>query len=419
MRIIDNIDKFENKESLKGAIEDIRPVIRDVENEGIKAVKKYTQKFDGVEIQNFEISEEEKTAALESLNSEEREAIEESVERIERFHRNQKPEEWSEDFSEGFKAGEIIRPLDSVGCYIPGGNYPLPSSALMTVIPAKIAEVEEVIVCTPPDKNGDANDYTIAAAEIAGADRIFKIGGAQAIAAMAYGCEIPEVNKIVGPGNKYVTAAKKLVYGKVGIDFLAGPSEVMIVSDGNNNPELIAADLLAQSEHDTDARAFLTTTSREEAEEVKKEVEKQLNQFSESETARKSIEKNGGIFIADSIEEAMEKVNRIAPEHLEIQIEEPERIIPKVQNAGTIFIGEQSAEALGDYTTGTNHVLPTGGAARYRSGLGVEDFMKKITWERQTTESLKEISETAKTLAKIEQLEGHRRSIQRRIKNEY
>lgn len=419
MKIIEDVEKLNDKENDRKVLDHIRPVIRDVESEGFKAVKRYTKKFDGVKLKEFEVSEQEKIAALKSLSPDEKKAIKESAERIERFHKNQKPDEWSKKFDEGFEAGEIVRSIETAGCYVPGGNYPLPSSALMTVIPAKIAGVDEVIVCTPPDNNGDANSYTVAAAEIAGADRIFKIGGAQAIAAMVYGSGTPKADKIVGPGNKYVTAAKKLVYGEVGIDFLAGPSEVLIVSDGNNKTEIIVADLLAQAEHDTDAKAFLITTSRSEAKEVKIEIEKQLSEFSKPETARESIENNGRIVVADSVEKAIENVNKIAPEHLELQLKQPKKVLPDIRNAGTIFIGEKSAEVLGDYTTGTNHVLPTGGTARYNSGLSVEDFVKKITWESQTTESLKEISETAKTLANIEGLEAHRRSIQRRINNEH
>lgn len=255
--------------------------------------------------------------------------------------------------------------------------------------------------------------------EIAGADRVFKVGGAQAIAAMAYGTDqVPGVDKVVGPGNKYVTAAKKLVYGDAGIDFLTGPSEIVIVSDGSSNPELLSADLLGQAEHDTDSRAILVTTSRKEAEEVQEELERQLEDLPTSETASEALENNGAIVVADDMEEAMEVANRVAPEHLEIQADSARELLPEVENAGTVFVGENSAEVLGDYTTGTNHVLPTGGSARFRGGLSARDFVKTIAWEQQTEESLKEISETAITMAEIESLPGHKKSVEKRVEEE-
>ncbi|MFB6244916.1 MAG: histidinol dehydrogenase [Candidatus Nanohaloarchaea archaeon] len=408
---------FEDKrrQNLEETVAQIRPVIHEVRDEGVSAVRKYTEKFDGVEIEDFEVEDNEKEEAIDSLSEEEKMSIRNSIERIEDFHRGQKPEGWSRDFEAGFTAGEKAVPVDAAGCYVPGGRYPLPSSALMTVIPAKIAGVEQVVVCTPPDENGDVNPYTVAAAEMAGADRIYKIGGAQALAALAYGAgDVPEVEKIVGPGNRYVTAAKKILYGDVGIDFLAGPSEVLIVSDGSN-PELVAADMLAQAEHDTDSSAVLVTMEEDEVGRVEDELESQLEDLPTSNTAREALEQNGAIFLAEDRQEAMEIANRHSPEHLELMLEDPEDAVDKVRNAGTVFVGSRSVEALGDYTTGTNHVLPTGGAARYRGGLSVRDFVKMIAWERQTPESLKQIGQDATNMAEIESLPAHRRSVEKRM----
>lgn len=393
----------------------VRKIILEVKEEGLEAVRKYTEKFDGVKVENFEVGKEEKRKAVESLTKEERSAIQASIERIERFHEQQSPSDWSEEFPEGFQAGEVVRPLQKAGCYVPGGNYPLPSSALMTVIPAKIAEVEEVVVCTPPGKDGKANRYTVAAAELAGADRIFKAGGIQAIASMAFGTgNFPEADKIVGPGNKWVTEAKKQLYGEVGIDFLAGPSELLIISDGENNPEILAADLLSQAEHDTDSRTFLISLSRGEIKDTRQQIEKQLENLETSETASKSIEENLEVRKVSSLEEAVKISDGIAPEHLELHVERPKELLSEVRNAGTVFLGRKSAEALGDYTTGTNHVLPTGGSARFTGGLSVRDFVKIISWELQTEESFKELKDPAVTMSQIESLPGHTESIKKR-----
>ncbi|MFB6174633.1 MAG: histidinol dehydrogenase [Candidatus Nanohalobium sp.] len=390
-------------------------VIQEVREEGLEAVRKYTEMFDGVEVEEFEVTGEEKRKAVQSLTEEEKSAIEASIERIERFHREQRPSDWNKEFPEGFEAGEAVRPVEKAGCYVPGGNYPLPSSALMTVVPARIAGVEEITVCTPPGEEGKANMYTVAAAEMAGADRIFKVGGIQAIAAMAFGTgEFPGVDKMVGPGNKWVTEAKKQLYGEVGIDFLAGPSELLIISDGANDPEILAADLLSQAEHDTDSRTFLISLSREEIENTREEIEKQLKELETSDTASKSIEDNLETRKASDLEEAVEISDSIAPEHLELQVERPKQLLEKVRNAGTVFLGRRSVEALGDYTTGTNHVLPTGSSARFTGGLGVRDFVKIISWERQTEESFKELKDAAVTMSKIESLPGHTESIRKR-----
>jgi histidinol dehydrogenase len=308
--------------------------------------------------------------------------------------------------------GQKVIPLRRVGCYVPGGRYPLPSSALMSVIPAKVAGVKEVIVCSPK-----ITPVTIVAADIAGADRIFCIGGIQAIGAMAYGTEsVPQVDKIVGPGNKYVTAAKKEVYGIVGIDFIAGPSEVLIIADETGNPEFIAADLLAQAEHDPNARADLITTSKELAKNVNEQIKIQLAKLKTKEVAELAL-KNGRIVIADNLDVAVSTANRRAPEHLEIQMKNPEEIIEKLCNYGSLFIGENTAEVFGDYCSGTNHVLPTNGAARYTGGLSVKDFVKIVTFQRFKGKIPKEMIQVASGLAEIEGLDAHRNAVDIRLRN--
>jgi histidinol dehydrogenase len=298
--------------------------------------------------------------------------------------------------------GHKIVPIESVGCYVPGGQYPLPSSALMSVIPAKVAGVKNILVFSPK-----IQPVTIVAANIAGADRIFKIGGVQAIAAMAFGTnQIPRVDKIVGPGNKYVAAAKKEVFGIVGIDMIAGPSEVLIIADDSANPSFIVADLLAQAEHDVDARANLIVTSKSLVDKVQKEISIQLEKLKTRDIAEKSIQKSS-LILVESLDEAVELSNIIAPEHLELQIKNPNNIIPKLINYGSLFIGEYSAEVFGDYCSGPNHTLPTGGAARYTGGLSVKDFVKTLTYQRALKKS-DNLIDISSTLAKAEGLDAHR-----------
>ncbi len=387
-------------------LESVPAIINDVKNNGDEAVKKYSAQFgDGV-IDSIELSGEEIEKALSDTPEEVKNCIRQAVSNVRTFAEAQLSaiKETEIDIN-GAKLGHKIIPLERTGAYVPGGNYPLPSSAVMSVVPAKIAGVKEVIVCSPK-----IQPATIAACSISGADKIFRIGGVQAIAAMAYGTEtIPAVNKITGPGNKYVTAAKKEVYGVCGIDFLAGPSEVMIIADETAHPEFIAADMLAQAEHDPDARAYLITTSRDLAEQVSKKIDEYLKTLKTSDIASKSISESR-IIMVDNISQAIEITNRKAPEHLEICYKNADTDINKYKNYGSLFIGNFSAEVLGDYCSGTNHVLPTNGVARYSGGLSVFDFLKIQTYQNISKTAAQSLSKTASCLAKVEGLYAHKLS---------
>ncbi|MEK6957372.1 MAG: histidinol dehydrogenase [archaeon] len=391
-------------------IDTVREIIRDVRKNGDSAVRKYTKKFDAVVPKSFEISKKEIRAAYKQVDEKTIAALRKAAKNIKYFTKEQF--KGMKNFTvnrNGVILGQKIVPIEKIGCYAPGGRYPLPSTALMCVIPAKVARVKEIIVCSPKIKPA-----TIVAADIAGAGRIFSVGGAQAIAAMAYGTKtIPKVDKIVGPGNRFVTAAKKEVYGAVGIDFLAGPSEILIIADGSGNAKMIAADLLAQAEHDTNAKPYLVTTSRELAEKVNNEISVQLDSLGTKETAELAL-LNGAIIIAPSLNEAIQVSNKKAPEHLELQVKNPKRLISKLTNYGSLFIGEYSAEVFGDYCSGTNHTLPTNGAARYTGGLSVKDFVKILTYQRITKNGAKKLIPIASQLAKVEGLEGHKKSAQAR-----
>lgn len=388
-------------------IESVSSIISDVKNRGDEAIREYSLKFGDGELAEFEVSKAEIEAAYSQTPKEIIQALECAVKNVGDFAAAQldciKQLKTSKD---GITLGHSIISLERTGAYVPGGNYPLPSSVIMSVVPAKVAGVREVIVCSPRIK-----DSTLAACKIAGADRVFRIGGVQAIAGMAYGTEkIPKVDKITGPGNKYVTAAKKEVYGVCGIDFLAGPSEVMIIADQTANPSFIAADLLAQCEHDTDARGFLVTTSEKLADETIKKVYEFLESLSTKEIATHSIAQSL-VILVENIEQAIEIADRKAPEHLEICYQDAERDIEKYRNYGSLFVGNDSAEVFGDYCSGTNHVLPTNGVARYSGGLSVFDFVKIQTYQNITKESaLKNIADMASTLANIEGLMAHKLS---------
>ena len=319
---------------------------------------------------------------------------------------------------EGITAGQIIRPLKTVGCYIPGGRAVYPSTILMTVIPAKIAGVSKVICCTPPAQNGKVTNEILAAASISGADEIYSVGGAQAIAAMTYGTEsIPKVDKIVGPGNIYVTTAKKLVYGDVDIDFPAGPSEVLIIADAESNPNYVALDMLAQAEHDPNAAAVLVTTSKTLAETVNKIINDKILFIPRKEIIEESLENYGRIILVDSLKEGAEFSNEYAPEHLIIMTSQPEEVLKDIHNAGSIFLGELTPVAAGDYGSGTNHVLPTSGCARLYSGLSTESFLKKPTIQRLTKEGLENLKDVVVTLAEYEGLYAHAESFKKRLKD--
>ncbi|MBP5466751.1 MAG: histidinol dehydrogenase, partial [Clostridia bacterium] len=356
----------------------VSDIIRTVRLNGDKALKEYCKEFDGADLQSLEVGEEEISAAIRSTEPEFLRVLKQAAANIKRFHLKQKRKGFTVSKKDGTIVGQKITPIEKAGIYVPGGTAVYPSTVLMDAIPAKIAGVKEIIMTTPPDKNGNINPAVLAAAKIAGVDRIFKAGGAQAIAALAFGTEsIPAVNKIVGPGNAFVAEAKKQVFGKVAIDMIAGPSEILIVADGKSNATFIAADLLSQAEHDKMASAVLITDSETLALKVRAEIERQSELLPRKEIARASIDDNGKIIVADSIAQAIEISNEIAPEHLELCLDEPFKYLDKVVNAGSVFLGRYCPEALGDYFAGTNHTLPTLGTAKFSRPLSVDDFIKK------------------------------------------
>jgi len=386
-------------------------VIEEVRTGGDEALFKLTRKFDQAELDNLVVSKEEIADALKVIEPDLLAVIREAKDNIERFHRRQLQETWWDEDT-GWKIGQRVQALQSVGAYVPGGTAAYPSPVLMTVIPAKVAGVNKIYICTPPDKDGRVNLLTLLAANEAGADAVFKIGGAQAVAALAFGTEtIPAVQKIVGPGNIYVTLAKKEVYGQVGIDMLAGPSEIVIIADDAANPVFIAADLLSQAEHDPLSRSILITTSEELALSVSGEVTKQLAALPRKEIAEKAIREKGAVILVEHLGEAWSVVNELAPEHLELHVRNAWDYLDKVKNAGAIFIGPFSPESLGDYWAGSNHVLPTGAAARYASALGVADFIKHTNVLYYTEEALMKSAPKIAAIARAEGLEAHARAV--------
>ena len=393
----------------------VSEIIQYVKVHGDEAVKRYSRQFGDGDLKKFELAAEEINEAVEKTPDDIKICIKEAVENVRKFAQAQFSilKEIESDI-DGIKLGHKVIPLERIGAYVPGGNYPLLSSAIMSVVPAKISGVKEVIVCSPR-----IHPVTIAACRLAGADRIFRIGGAQAIAAMAYGTKsVPQVNKIVGPGNKYVTAAKKEVYGVCGIDFLAGPSEVMVIADETANPDFIAADLLAQAEHDVDARAYLVTASVELAENIGQKIEVFFKRLKTSAIARKAINESY-VVLVDNIDQAIEIANKKAPEHLEICYKDAQDDLDRYKNYGSLFIGNYSAEVFGDYCSGTNHILPTNGVAKYSGGLSVFDFVKIQTYQQISEKAVKgNLSKVASTLAKTEGLYAHKLSADvRRNKN--
>lgn len=386
------------------AISTVEEIARDVKQNGDDAVKKYTKQFDGQDLESFLVTEEEIFDAYKKVNKKTIKAIEKSIKNVKKFSEKQlkclKNLKTKIDKNE---LGHNVIPLESAGCYIPGGNYPLLSSAIMTITPAKVAGVKEIVACSPK-----IQPETIVACDLSGANKIYKVGGVQAIAGMAYGTQsLSKVNKIVGPGNKYVTAAKKYVFGEVGIDFLAGPSEVMIIADESANPEFVSADMLAQCEHDIDARAFLICTSEDFAQKVKNSAQKQLEELSTKEIALKSFEKSFAI-IVKSLDEAIELANKKAPEHLELCFKNSKKYIKNFKNYGSLFIGNYSAEVYGDYCSGTNHVLPTNEVSKYSGGLSVLDFVKIQTYQIISKKGNCIISDFASELAEKEGLKAHK-----------
>ncbi len=402
-----------------GVLNTVNKIVGDVREEGDLALQYYTQKFDGVKLDRLKVSEEDIESSFSRVDLKEIEALKKAAANIEKFHKAQIPPEWVCNMDEGIVAGQIIRPLESVGCYIPGGRAVYPSTILMTVIPAKIAGVSRVICCTPPLKDGKIKDVVLAAASIAGADEIYAVGGAQAIAAMAYGTEtIPPVDKIVGPGNVFVTAAKKLVYGDVDIDFPAGPSEVLIIADDTAEPDYIVMDMLAQAEHDPEAASVLVTTSERLAENVKKGIEDSIQSARRRKIIEESLAKYGAIILVDSLDEAAEFSNLYAPEHLLIMTQNPDKVLEDINNAGSIFLGEFTPVAAGDYGSGPNHVLPTSGCARIYSGLSTESFLKKPTVQRLSKKGLKNLKDVVVTLAEYEGLYAHAESVKKRLSDD-
>jgi len=384
----------------------VKTILKDVKNKGDLAVKKYTARFDKVELRSLEVSKKAIARAYNKVDKTTLNALKKAAKNIKYFAKQQLKSVKSFEIKKNkILLGQKIIPLQRVGCYVPGGRYPLPSSALMSIIPARVAGVKEIIICSPKIK-----PITIVAADLSGADRIFRVGGIQAIAAMAYGTKtIPKVDKIVGPGNKFVAAAKKEVFGSVGIDCIAGPSEIMIIADNFAKPEFIAADLIAQAEHDPDAKVTLVTTSQALAKKVDREMKIQLKNLSTKEIAKEAL-KNRKIRIVKTINNAIEVANAIAPEHLELMIRNPKSIVNKLKNYGSLFLGNYSAEVFGDYCSGPNHILPTNQAAKYTGGLSIFDFIKIVTTQQMTKQGAKKLIKNTAKLAEIEGLEGHKKA---------
>lgn len=407
--------RVRTEEDKKKLTQTVGDMIEDVKKRKDEALREYSQRFDGSTRKSFLVTREEIQEAYEQLTAQEIEDLKKAAEHIRAFANAQretiKP---LENFSPapGIFLGHRILPVKSCCCYVPGGNYPLYSTALMLVIPAKAAGVERVTACSPVMKGTDKiNPKTLAAMDIAGADEIYAVGGAQAIAAFSYGTEeIPAVDMIVGPGNQYVTEAKRQCYGQVGIDFVAGPSEVLVIADGSGTPEIVAADLLAQSEHDPNAKGMLITTDERFGQAVIQAVEKELSWLSTASIAQKSWETYGEVVLTENLEEAVEITNSYAPEHLELNVREPEILKEKLYNYGSLFIGENTAEVFGDYASGTNHTLPTLRAARYTGGVWVGTFLKTCTHQSMTPEAMRELAPLVERMAKGEGLMGHARA---------
>ena len=395
-------------------------ILADVRENGDKAVFNYTKKFDGADIsaENFIVTEEEEKEAYEKVDPALIDVIRKAISRIRTFHEKERQKSWFMT-EEGMVLGQKVTPLSRVGVYVPGGKAAYPSSVLMNVIPAQVAGVPDIVMCTPPGKDGKVTPTTLVAAKEAGVGTVYKVGGAQAIAAMAFGTEsLPRVDKITGPGNIFVALAKKAVYGHVSIDSVAGPSEVTVLADDTANARYVAADLLSQAEHDEMACAILVTTSMRVAEEVSAEIDGFLETLSRRDIIKKSLDNFGRILVADTMEEAVRAVNEIAPEHLELVTRDPFLLMTKIKNAGAIFIGEYSSEPFGDYFAGPNHVLPTNGTAKFFSALSVDDFIKKTSIIYSSGEALKALHEDVEIFAKAEGLTAHANSIHVRFEEE-
>lgn len=397
----------------------VAEIIKNVRENGDEALFEYCEKFDKAQLSSLAVTKEEIDEALSLVEPEFLEILEKAAKNIRKFHSRQVRNSFIINDEDGIVIGQKIIPVDRAGLYVPGGTAAYPSTVLMDAIPAKIAGCREVVMVTPPTKDGKVNPVILAAAYVAGIDRIFKVGGAQAIAALAYGTQsIPKVDKIVGPGNAFVAEAKKQVFGVVSIDMIAGPSEILIVADGKSNPAYIAADLLSQAEHDKMASAVLVTDSAELARNVSTELEKQIPLLERHEIARESIDVNGKIIVADTLDAAIEIANEIAPEHLELCVDNPFDKLDSIRHAGSIFMGRNCPEALGDYFAGPNHTLPTSGTAKFSSPLSVDDFIKKTQYTYYTKDALKKVAFDVAAFAKKEGLTAHAKSAVIRVEDE-
>ncbi len=405
----------ENKVDVSNIVEQI---IERVKKEGDSALYDYAEQFDKVKLTSLVVTEQEIDSAMEEVDKEFIEVLKKASQNIREFHQKQKRDGFEIKKANGVIVGQKIIPVERAGLYVPGGTATYPSTVLMDAIPAKIAGCEQVVIVTPPNKQGKVNPVILCAAKIAGVDKIYKVGGAQAIAALAYGTEtIEKVDKIVGPGNAFVAEAKKQVFGKVSIDMIAGPSEIMVVADKTANAKHVAADLLSQAEHDKMASAVLVTDSLEFANAVSDEIEKQIPELERAEIARASIDDNGKIFVTDCIDKAIDIANAIAPEHLEICLDNPMQYLDKIKHAGSVFLGKNCPEALGDYFAGTNHTLPTSGTARFSSPLSVDDFIKKTQYIYYDKEALCEVANDVSYFAKKEGLTAHAKSATIRLED--
>ena len=402
---------LDRKENVFNVADAVSEIIKTVRAKGDEALFEYSRKFDKVELSSLEVTKEEIENALSLVEPEFIEILREAKENIYAFHSRQVRNSFLISEKEGVIIGQKVIPIEKVGLYVPGGTAAYPSSVLMNAIPAKIAGCDEIVMVTPPAKDGSVAPAILAAASVAGVDRIFKVGGAQAVAALAYGTEsVPSVDKIVGPGNAYVAEAKKQVFGRVSIDMIAGPSEILVIADKDNDPVCVAADLLSQAEHDKNATAVLVTDSRELAAAVSLELERQIPMLSRAEIARASIDNNGKIIITEDIDEAIFVANGLAPEHLELCLDDPFKYLDKIKNAGSIFMGKYCPEALGDYFAGPNHTLPTSGTARFSSPLSVDDFVKKTQVSYYTKDALEAVAKKVEFFANKEGLGAHAKS---------
>lgn len=408
--------KARSGETSKKVTESVTEIIEAVRLDGDAALDRYTKLFDGSVPEKLEVTKEEMEEAVNSVAPEFLTAVKNAAERIKDFHARQKQQSWLTTKENGVILGQRIRGLKRVGLYVPGGTAAYPSSVLMNAIPAKIAGVEELIMVTPPMKNGGANPHILAAAYVAGVDRVFLAGGAQAVAALAYGTQrVPKVDKIVGPGNIYVATAKKLLYGVVDIDMIAGPSEILIVADDSAKPEFLAADLMSQAEHDVLASAILLTNSEKIASETVEALKRQVEDMPRKDIIKKSLRDYGAVIVCQDLGEAVDFANELAPEHLEMCVENPMEYIGRMDNAGSVFLGNYSPEPLGDYYAGPNHVLPTGGTARFFSPLSVDSFVKKSSFIYYTESALSQDKDDVITLAEAEGLGAHANSIKVRF----